>query len=78
MQEQTKKHWKRYNTDEEPDYLTPQEAAEILRVTAGTLEVWRRTGAQDIPHSKIGKNVFYERKDIYAFMRSKKVGGDAH
>jgi predicted site-specific integrase-resolvase len=57
----------------EPDYLTPKEAAEILRTTPGTLEVWRRTGAQDLRFFRRGRNIFYERKDLHQFMRKMKV-----
>jgi len=79
MQEQTHfNHREQKIPEKKHDFLTPTEAAEILRVTAGTLEVWRRTGSQDLIWSKVGRNIFYERKDIYAFMRSKKVGGEAN
>ena len=79
MQEQTHfNHREQKIPEKKHDFQTTTEAAEILRVTAGTLEVWRRTGSQDLIWSKVGRNIFYERKDIYAFMRSKKVGGEAN
>ncbi len=56
-----------------PEYLTPKETAEILRVSVGTLEVWRRTGAQDLPFYRVGRNIYYERSDVFAFMRTKKI-----
>jgi predicted site-specific integrase-resolvase len=79
MQRQTNLNLRgRKDPEQEHDFLSPAEAAEILRVTAGTLEAWRRTGSQDLVYSRVGRNIYYERKDIYAFMRSKKVGGEAH
>jgi len=61
-----------------PEFLTPKEAAEVLRVSVGTLEVWRRTGCQDLPFCRVGRNIYYERYDVFAFMRRRKVGGEAN
>jgi len=62
----------------DPDFLSPKEAAPILRVSVGTLEFWRRTGAQNVPYAKVGRNIYYERRDLYAFIRSQKIGGEAN
>jgi len=56
-----------------PEFLTPKEAAEILRVKVGTLEVWRRTGAQDLPFYRVSRNIYYDRTEVFIFMRAKKV-----
>jgi len=47
-------------------------------VSVGTLEFWRRTGAQNVPYAKVGRNIYYERRDLYAFIRSQKIGGEAN
>ncbi len=57
----------------DPVFLTPKEAAGILRVSVGTLEVWRRTGAQDLDFYRRGRNIFYDRMDLYNFMRKRKI-----
>jgi hypothetical protein len=64
-------HLNQKEPEKEHDFLSPAETAEILRVTAGTLEVWRRTGSQDLVYSRVGRNIYYERKDIYAFRPSR-------
>jgi len=61
-----------------PEFLTPKEAAEILRISVGTLEVWRRTGAQNLRFYRRGRNILYGRQDLYEFMSRLKVGGDAN
>jgi excisionase family DNA binding protein len=61
-----------------PEFLTPKEAAEILRISVGTLEVWRRTGAQNLRFYRRGRNILYDRQGLYEFMSRLKVGGDAN
>ena len=65
-------------TDNQPDYLTPKETAEILRVSVGTLEVWRRTGAQDLRFYRRGRSIIYALQDLHEFMDRLKVGGEAN
>lgn len=49
--------------------LTPKDAAEILKVSVGTLANWRCTG--DGPqYSKVGRSVRYSKEDILAFIRN--------
>jgi len=50
----------------EPNLLTPVEAAEILRVTLGTLRNWRyhRTHIRFV---KAGRLVFYQAEDVDDF-----------
>lgn len=48
--------------------LTPQEAAEILGVSTGTLDVWRSTGRYSLPFVRVGKLIRYNRDDLYAFI----------
>jgi excisionase family DNA binding protein len=63
----------RHDGGHTPDYLTPKEAAQILRTTPGTLEVWRRTGSQDLNFYRRGRNILYDRAELDAFMRRLKV-----
>lgn len=48
--------------------LTPQQVAERLGVTVGTLAVWRCNGTTQIPYVKIGRSVRYRERDIQAFL----------
>jgi excisionase family DNA binding protein len=48
--------------------LTPQQVAERLGVTTGTLAVWRCNGTTQIPYVKIGRVVRYRDSDIQAFL----------
>ena len=48
--------------------LTPQQVAERLGVTTGTLAVWRCNGTTQIPYVKIGRSVRYRERDIQTFL----------
>jgi len=48
--------------------LTPDEAAAILRVSTGTLAVWRCTQRYPLRFIKIGRSVRYRRADVDAFI----------
>lgn len=50
------------------DVLTPQEAADYLKIKVGTLNSWRSTGEQSIPHTKVGRSVRYRVADLDAFL----------
>ena len=39
--------------------IPPEEAAEYLGVTTGTLQTWRSTGKQNLPYVKVGSRVMY-------------------
>lgn len=41
-----------------------KEAAEILGVSIGTLEVWRSTGRHNLPFVKVGRHVKYRVSDL--------------
>ena len=49
--------------------LAPDEAAEILGVSPGTLTVWRSTGRVNLTYVKIGSRVKYRPEDIEAFIK---------
>lgn len=53
--------------------LTPEEAAQRLRVSAGTLMVWRSTKKYPLPFVKIGSRVFYRASAVEAFITSREV-----
>ena len=53
--------------------LTPEQAASILGVTAGTLNVWRTTRRYPLAYVKIGRKVMYRAQDIEDFAQSRTV-----
>lgn len=50
--------------------LTPQQAAEFLGVTIGTLAVWRCTKRYPLPFIKIGRRVKYRIADLNQFIEN--------
>ncbi len=56
------------------DLLSPTEAATLLGVAPGTLEVWRCTRRYPLKYAKIGRLVRYKRADLLAFIESRTVG----
>lgn len=53
--------------------LSPEEAAAILTVTAGTLSVWRSTSRYRLPYIKIGARVMYRSCDLHKFLEGRLV-----
>lgn len=53
------------------DLLNEQQAAAILDIKIGTLQVWRTTGRYKLPFIKIGRNVRYKREDLEAWIVSR-------
>ena len=53
--------------------LTPEQAAGILGVTAGTLNVWRATRRYPLPYVKIGRKVMYDLDHVLEFAASRTV-----
>jgi len=51
-----------------PALLTPAEAADLLRTTPGTLNVWRCTGRVTLPYIQRGRSVLYRRADIEKYL----------
>ena len=56
-----------------PELLPPDQAAALLGVAAGTLEVWRCTRRYALPYVKMGRLVRYRRADLIAFIDSRTV-----
>lgn len=54
-----------------PDRMSPEETANALGVTAGTLSVWRCTKRYPLPYVKIGHKVFYRGRDVKTFIESR-------
>lgn len=52
--------------------LTRAQAAAYLGVQPKTLAVWASTGRHALPMIKVGRKVFYELKDLEAFIASQK------
>jgi hypothetical protein len=52
---------------------TPQETADKLRVTIGTLTIWRCVQRYNLPYVKVGRKVFYKDSDIENFIKSRTV-----
>jgi excisionase family DNA binding protein len=48
------------------------EAARLLGVKVGTLEVWASTGRYDLPFVKVGRLVRYRMSDLEAFIRRRR------
>jgi excisionase family DNA binding protein len=51
--------------------LTDKEAAKILNVTCGTLQVWRSTGRYKLPFVKVGRNVRYVQSSLIDWIRER-------
>jgi Helix-turn-helix domain len=50
------------------ELLTASEASQRLRITYGSLAVWRCTRRKALPFVKIGRKIFYRPQDIEAFI----------
>ncbi len=48
--------------------LTPDDTAIELKVSVGTLQVWRSTGRHGLPFVKVGNCVRYRRSDIESWL----------
>jgi excisionase family DNA binding protein len=64
-------HTKLYGESQHQQTLTPTQAANILGLSKGTLEVWRSTGRYHLPFIKVGRYVRYRLSDINTFIESR-------
>ncbi|MGF7163501.1 excisionase family DNA binding protein [Rhodoligotrophos appendicifer] len=64
------------NINSEP-LLSPEEAARLLKTTAGTLAAWRCTGHMRIPFVKFGRKVLYRRSDLERYLDQHTVNASA-
>lgn len=53
------------------ELVDEKQAAGILGVTPGTLQVWRSTGRYAIPFLKVGRLVKYRRSALEAWLESR-------
>lgn len=51
--------------------LNEREAARLLDIAPGTLQVWRSTGRYHLPFVKVGRKVRYRRDDLLAWLDSR-------
>lgn len=56
--------------------LRPEQAAEMLGVTSGTLSVWRSTRRYPLRFIRVGRHVRYRLSDIEEFLRLRTEPGD--
>jgi excisionase family DNA binding protein len=56
-----------------PTLLTPAEVAKRLRVTVGTLNVWRCVKRTNLKYIKVGRAVRYRPEDVEEFLRQNLV-----
>lgn len=54
---------------------TPEEAAELIKISVATLQKWRSTGENNIPFVKIGRSARYKVSDLKAYVDRHVVGG---
>ena len=60
------------------ELLTPQEAAEFLKLSVHTLAAWRSKGQPNgdaLPWIEVGNSVRYRRTDIQAWLDKRTLGG---
>jgi excisionase family DNA binding protein len=58
---------------EQDKLLSRDEAADLLGVSKGTLEVWACTDRYDLPFVKIGRLAKYRRADLNKFIKDRTV-----
>lgn len=49
--------------------FTPDEAAAILKVSVGTLAVWRCNKRYSLAYVKVGRHVRYKESDLQSFIQ---------
>jgi len=53
--------------------LTTQEAAAMLGLSPGTLEVWRCLGRYNVPYIRLGRAIRYDRAALQQWIASRAV-----
>jgi excisionase family DNA binding protein len=48
--------------------VTQEQAADLLQISAATLQKWRSTGENNLPFVKIGRNARYRTSALKAFV----------
>lgn len=60
--------------DKNDELLTEQEVALELKVSKGTLAVWRCTKRYPLPYIKVGRLVRYQRSGLNSFVSARTIG----
>jgi excisionase family DNA binding protein len=55
------------------DLLTRKQAADILGVSKGTLDIWACHGRYKLPYLRVGRKAMYRRADLDAWLESRRV-----
>lgn len=60
------------DTDDDEELLSTADAARLLGVSPGTLELWRNTGRRHVPFVRMStrRGVRYRRSDVLRFKAS--------
>ncbi len=56
-----------------PELLDPEETAELLGVTTGTLSVWRCTRRYPLDYVRVGRSIKYPADSVRKFITSRTV-----
>jgi len=56
-------------------WLRYAQAADVLGVSRGTLEVWLSTKRYNVPYYKIGRNVLFKRSELERWVQARARGG---
>ena len=61
----------------QPQLLTPEQTAALLKVRVQTLSVWRTKKRYGLPYVKCGRLVRYRESDVQHFIASRLQDGGA-
>jgi predicted site-specific integrase-resolvase len=51
-----------------PDRMAAADTADLIGVAVQTLAVWRCTGRNSLPFTRVGRKVFYSRRAVLAWL----------
>jgi hypothetical protein len=57
------------------ELVSPADAATMLRIKKQTLAVWRCAKRHPLPYVKMGRRVFYKRRDLERFVERNTLAG---
>jgi excisionase family DNA binding protein len=57
-----------------PQLFTPEQVAEQLQISVGTLAQWRFHKRYDLPFIKVGRSIRYTQECVQEFLRSRTQG----
>jgi len=59
------------------DLISPVDAAALLCIKKQTLAVWRCAKRHPLPYVKVGRRVFYKRRDLAKFVERNTLACEA-